>query len=204
MTREEVAAFERCVSAGGVAVFPSDTVYGLATAPDSEEGVARLYRLKGRSPGRPAAVMFFRLDVALDALPELGARTRAALQRLLPGGVTVLVPNPARRYPLACGADGETLGVRVPALEGALAPLAAASGPVLQSSANLSGGPDPRRLADVDDAIRAGVDLELDAGELPGTPSTVLDLTTFDADGRFRIAREGAVSAAEVTAALSA
>ena len=120
--------------------------------------------------------MFFDLELALAALPELGERTRAALGRLLPGAVTLVLPNPARRYPLACGPVPERLGLRVPALHGPLAPLAAAKWPVLQSSANPSGGADARRLEDVDARIRAGVDLQLDGGELPGTPSTVVDL----------------------------
>jgi L-threonylcarbamoyladenylate synthase len=188
---------------GGVALFPADTVYGLATEPDSREGVERLYRLKGRRPDRPAAVMFFQLELALVALPQLGERTRAALERLLPGGVTLIVPNPERRYPLACGPDPERLGVRVPRLTGALEPLAAAKWPVLQSSANASGGPDARSVEAVDTAIRAGVDMILDGGELPGTASTVVDLSEYEEGGRFRIAREGAVPSAEIERALT-
>jgi len=202
LTVEEVETFERCISVGGVALFPADTVYGLATEPESAEGVARLYELKGRRPDRPAAVMFFRLELALAALPELPAATRAALERLLPGGVTVLLPNPNRRYPLACANTPETLGLRVPSLTGALAPLTAVSWPVLQSSANRSGGADARRVSEVDETVRAGVDLVLDAGELPGTPSTVVDLTAFDKDGSFAILRDGAVPRNRVEAVL--
>ena len=187
---------------GGVALFPADTVYGLATEPESREGVERLYRLKGRAPDRPAAVMFFHLELALAALPELGERTRAALERLLPGPVTLLLPNPRRRFPLACGPEPERLGLRVPALAGELEPLAAVRWPVLQSSANPSGAADARRLEDVDERIRAGVDLQLDGGELPGTPSTVVDLTRFEAEGELAVVREGAVDAATVAAAL--
>ncbi len=198
MTAEEVSTFERCIAVGGVALFPADTVYGLAAEPDSREGVERLYALKRRRPDQPAAVMFFALDYALAALAELGERTRSALEALLPGAVTLVVPNPARRYPLACGPFPEQLGVRVPALTGALAPLSAVRWPVLQSSANRSGGPDVRRLAEVDPRIRDGVDMALDGGELPGTASTVVDLTRYEADGTFRILREGAVSEAEV------
>jgi L-threonylcarbamoyladenylate synthase len=200
---EDVATFERCIAVGGVALFPADTVYGLATDPDSREGVERLYRLKGRRPDRPAAVMFFQLELALVALPELGERTRAALERLLPGGVTLIVPNPERRYPLACGPEPELLGVRVPRLTGALEPLAAASWPVLQSSANASGGPDARSVDGVDAAIRAGVDMILDGGELPGTASTVVDLSDYEVSRRFRIAREGAVPSADIESALT-
>ena len=198
-----VERFERCIAGGGVALFPADTVYGLASDPESRAGVERLYRLKGRPPERPAAVMFFSRELALEALPELGERTRTALERLLPGGLTALVPNPRRRFPLACGPEPERLGLRVPALEGRLAPLAAIRRPVLQSSANRSGGADARRLEDVDSEVRGGVDVELDGGELPGSASTVVDLTAYERDGRFEIVREGAVAAAAVNDALS-
>lgn len=202
LTAADAAALERCISTGGVAVFPADTVYGLACDPESEAAVARLYRLKGRSPDRPAAVMFFQLEAAPAAVPELGARTVAALRRLLPGAITALVPNPARRFPLACGPEPERLGLRVPALAEPLAALAAVGPLVLQSSANPSGGPDPRRLADVDAGIRQGADLALDGGELPGTPSTVVDLTRYEQDGSFDIAREGAVPSSRLEALL--
>ena len=181
--------FERCMRSGGVAVFPADTVYGLACDPEIAEAVARLYALKGRPPAKPAAVMFFDRELALAALPELGARTRALLERLLPGGVTVLLPNPRRRFPLACGPDPDTLGVRVPDVP----LLAGVRRPVLQSSANLAGGPDARRLEDVPESVRGAVDLVIDGGELAGTPSTVVDLRGFEASGDWRIVRAGAV-----------
>ncbi|MEA2408885.1 MAG: L-threonylcarbamoyladenylate synthase [Thermoleophilaceae bacterium] len=193
MKAEDVETFQRCISVGGVALFPADTVYAVGTEPDSREGVERLYRLKGRRPDKPAAVMFFQLGAALAALPELGERTRAALERLLPGALTLVLPNPARRYPLACGPEPERIGLRVPLLEGELEPLSAVGWPVLQSSANRSGEPDARRVEDVDESVRAGVDLTLDGGELPGTPSTVVDLTAYEEDGDWSLIREGAV-----------
>jgi L-threonylcarbamoyladenylate synthase len=191
------------MAVGGVAVFPADTVYGVACAPENEEAVRRLYALKGRRPDKPAAVMFFDRSLALDALPELGARTRGALERLLPGAITVLVPNPARRFPLACGPQPAALGLRVPGLSDALAPLAGVRWPVLQSSANRAGGSDARRLTDVPEPIRAGADLVLDGGELPGTPSTVVDLRDYEREGRWRVVRAGAVPAERIAAALS-
>jgi L-threonylcarbamoyladenylate synthase len=190
-----VAAFERCIAGGGVALFPADTVYGLACDPGSEDAVARLYALKRRLPDKPAAVMFFAVDLALASLPELGRRTRVALD-------TLLLPNPARRFRLACGPDPDTLGLRVPALPEAALALADVRWPVLQSSANRAGGPDARRLDDVPEPIRAGADMLLDAGELPGTPSTVIDLRAYERDGAWRIVRQGAVDADEVAAAL--
>jgi L-threonylcarbamoyladenylate synthase len=175
MTDEQAQALGACVATGGVAVFPADTVYGLACDPENEAAVRRLYALKGRPPDKPAAVMFF----DLDRLGDFGG--------LLPGGVTLLLPNPERRFPLACTTDPETLGLRVPFL-------APVGRPVLQSSANLAGGPDARRLDDVPQSIRDGADLALDGGELPGIPSTIIDLRTPE----WKIVREGAVSVQQV------
>jgi L-threonylcarbamoyladenylate synthase len=174
------------VAAGGVVVFPADTVYGLACDPGDARAVERIYTLKGRPQDKPAAVMFFHPD-AID-LP-VGDRTRAALGALLPGPVTVLLSNPEGRYPLACGPDPSTIGVRVPDLAG----MALWRRPILQTSANLSGGPDARRLADVPESIREGADLCIDGGELPGIASTVVDLRRYEQAGVWVVLREGAV-----------
>jgi L-threonylcarbamoyladenylate synthase len=172
LTDEQARAFGAAIADGGVVLFPSDTVYGLACDPHDEAAFTRLYELKGRPQEKPAAIMFF-------AVQDFFARW----SNLLPGGVTLLLPNPERRFPLACTTNPESLGVRVPFL-------APVGRPVLQSSANLSGGPDARRLADVPESIRDGADLVIDGGELPGTPSTIVDLRAFP---RWTILREGAV-----------
>jgi L-threonylcarbamoyladenylate synthase len=198
----DAGTFERCIAVGGIAVFPADTVYGLACEPDTKEAVQRLYMLKRRRPDKPAAVMFFAPDLALAALPELGPRTTAALHALLPGAVTALLPNPAARFPLACGPEPHVLGLRVPSWPPALAALADVRWPVLQSSANAAGGPDARRLEDVPEYIRTHSDLVLDGGELPGTPSTVVDLRSYERDGEWSVAREGAMSVTELSARL--
>jgi tRNA (cmo5U34)-methyltransferase len=142
--------------------------------------------------------MFFDLSFAFDALPELGERTREALSRLMPGPVSVLLPNPAGRFPLACGEDPSTLGLRVPVVP----QLADVRWPVLQSSANRAGGPDPRRLDDVPELIRRSVDLVIDGGELPGTPSTVIDLRRYEEELVWEVVRAGAVSYDELGPAL--
>jgi L-threonylcarbamoyladenylate synthase len=196
---EWAEAFERCMSVGGVAVFPADTVYGLACDVHNRVAVERLYRLKRRRMDKPSAVMFFDRDLALAALPELGAQTRSALERLLPGAVTVLLPNPEGRFPLACGEDLSTFGLRVPVVPG----LAGVAWPVLQSSANVAGGPDARRLEDVPEAIRRAADLVIEGGELPGTPSTVIDLRRFEDAGEWSMVRPGSVGEEAVAAALA-
>jgi L-threonylcarbamoyladenylate synthase len=198
VTGSDAEAFERCLGVGGVAVFPADTVYGLACDVSNRVAVERLYRFKRRRLDKPSAVMFLAVELALAALPELGRRTRTAMVELLPGGLTMLLPNPGARFLSACGDDPHTLGLRVPAIPG----LAGVRWPALQSSANLAGGPDPTRLADVPISIRRAADLVIDGGELPGTPSTVVDLRVFETAREWSIVRSGAVGDAELEAVL--
>jgi L-threonylcarbamoyladenylate synthase len=184
----ELAAFERCIADGGIAVFPTDTLYGIGCAPGDAAARERLYALKGRPEHKPSAVMWFSMEAARTAFEQRGPRTRAALERLLPGSVLAVLPG------------GE--GVRVPRLERAVAPLAGLGFPVLQTSANLAGGPDPRRLADVPEELREGADVVLDGGELPGVASTVVDLSRYESTGEWTVLREGAVELPELRMAL--
>ncbi len=206
MTLDEDAAdrLRECVTAGGVAVFPSDTVYGVCCDPDNEEAARRLYALKGRPSARACAVMFFSLEDALDELDDLHESERDALNALLPGPVTVLLANRNRRFAPACRVDPSTIGLRVPAFEGDLEALATVGVPVLQSSANLSGEPDARTLDQVPERLREGADLVIDGGELPGTPSTVIDLRDLDEEHRWYVLRDGAVPRERVERALAA
>jgi L-threonylcarbamoyladenylate synthase len=204
LTATDAGAFERCVRGGGVAIFPADTVYGLAVDPEDAAAVRRLNELKLRDPAQPSGVMFFSLRAALTALEELGPSTRAAVECVLPGPLTLVLPNPGRRFPLACGDRPDRLGIRVPGLPRSLAALTTVSRPVLQSSANLHGGPDPRRLGEVPLAIRVAVDLVLDGGELPGVASTVVDLSRYEDGGEYEVLREGAVPATELATRLLA
>jgi L-threonylcarbamoyladenylate synthase len=200
LTAADAAAFADCIEGGGVAVFPADTVYGLACDPENTNAVRRLYELKGRPADKPAAVMWFDRDAALVALSDLPARIRTAVEALTPGPVTLLLPNPACRFPLAAGPGGDarTLGVRIPDVPA----LTGVSAVVLQSSANHAGGPDAKRLDEVPADIRAAADVVLDAGPLPGTPSTVIDLQRFEGTGEWSVVREGAVASEDVARAL--
>ena len=179
-------------------LLPTDTVYGLCTAP---ERARRLAELKRRDELRPTALLAASVDVLLELVPELAGRSETLVRALLPGPYTLVLPNPARRLAQLAGSSPDTIGVRIvaPPTEEARRALRAL-GAVAATSANLTGGPDPRRLADVPPELRSACAAELDAGELPGTPSTVLDLTRAEP----RVLREGAVSADEALAALSA
>ncbi len=187
------AALERCIVAGGVAIFPADTLYGLACDPSRADAVERIHALKCRDVGKPAAVMFLAPLAMREILSTLGSRTREALGALLPGPVTAVVANPDHRYPLACREDPERLGLRL--IEGPLAGLRCA---LFQTSANHSEEPAPSRFEYVHPELLGHVDLAIDGGELGGAPSTVVDLTALEEGGKWSVLREGALGRAEL------
>jgi L-threonylcarbamoyladenylate synthase len=186
-------AFERCISRGGVTVFPADTLYGLACDPLDAAAAARIGAIKGRERGKPSAVMYFSPLAMRELLDRLGPRAREAVGALLPGPVTLVLPNPERRYPLACGSDPSKLGVRL--IEG---PLAGLMQPVLQTSANRSGDAPPAGFERIPARVLERADLAIDGGELGGAPSTVIDLSGIDAGAGWTVLREGALSEEEV------
>lgn len=195
----EVEAAVAALRAGAPVVLPFDTVYGLAADPENDAAVRRLYELKGRGTEQPSALVATDVDELLERLPELRGSV-ASLLALLPGAVTLVLANPAGRYPRLTGASPHTIGVRVPELRGASAEVVRALGALVATSANQPGKPDPARLMDVPQQIRDGAGALLDGGDLPGTPSTVLDLTGPEP----RILREGAVPAADALRRLGA
>ena len=190
-------ALERCVGEGGVAIFPADTLYGLACDPLNAAAVKRIDEIKERNEGKSSAVMYFSPLAMRELVSGLGSRTRDAIGALLPGSVTLVVANPQRRYPLACREDPERLGIRL--IEG---PLTGVMTPILQTSANPSGVTPPTSFGEIDEGILGAVDLAIDAGELLGAPSTVVDVTQIDEKGGWTILREGALSSQEVERAL--
>jgi len=154
---------------GRAVILPTDTVYGLCALP-AHEGV--LYELKGRDRSKPVALLAVDVDALATVVPGLDRRR---LERYLPGPYTLVVGEPP-------------VGVRVPNLPLGAAEVVRAVGVVAATSANLSGGADPRRVEDIPEEIRAASGAIVDAGELPGVPSTVIDLTGAEP----RVLRRGA------------
>jgi len=198
--RDDVAAAIAALRAGRLAVVPTDTVYGLAADGESEAAARALYEVKGRDQVQPTAVLFASVRVLLERVPELPPDAVRAARALLPGPVTLVLPNPPRRYGWLNAERPDAIGVRVPAVAGPGARVLDALGTLVATSANLPGGPDPRHLVDVPPELLAAVDAVVDGGELPGTPSTVIDLTGHAP----RILREGALPAVEALARLDA
>jgi L-threonylcarbamoyladenylate synthase len=170
--------------AGQPVVLPTDTVYGLCSLP-AEEAVRALRTLKGTPEEQPIALLCADVEALLEHLPALRGRRELVL---LPGAFTLILPNPDRAYPWLAGARPDTIGVRVPVLHGEARELVAQAGGVAATSANVHGGFDPARLDDVPEQIRQGCGALVDAGELPGTPSTVIDFSGSEP----RVLREGA------------
>ncbi len=197
---DAVEAAVAALRAGRPVVLPTDTVYGLVAGPYTEASVLRALRLKRRPPGQPAALLCADVDILLECVPELRGRAAVVARALFPGPYTLVLPNPARRFRWLSGARPDTIGVRVPELPPAAAEVIRRVGAVMATSANLHGGPDPRALDEVPPEIKAACGAVLDGGELPGVPSTVLDLT----GGEPVVLREGAVSAAEALARVAA
>lgn len=181
-------------------MIPTDTVYGLVCAPYSPEGVRALSELKDRRLDQPVALLAATVDWLVDSVVELRGRSEVIARGLLPGPYTLVLPNPAGRFRWLTGDRPDVIGVRVPELTGPGRDVLDQVGAVAATSANLHGGVDPRRLAEVPGAILAGASATLDGGELPGTPSTVLDLTGPEP----HVLREGAVPAAEALARVTA
>ena len=195
-TVDEVAA---AIRSGGLALIPTDTVYGLACSPYREEPVRRLSELKGRPLAQPVALLAASVDTLLVCVPELRGRAGVLARALLPGPYTLVLPNPAHRYPWLTGERLDAIGVRVPEVVGPGRQLLDAVGALAATSANLHGGPDPRSLDEVPAELLAEA-AALDGGPLPGVPSTVLDLTGAEP----RVLREGAVATQDALARVAA
>jgi L-threonylcarbamoyladenylate synthase len=193
-TFEDVVAALR---AGNPVLLPTDTVYGLCANPYRDTPARRVSRLKGRDEQQPLALLAADLDQLLECIPELRGRSAIVARELLPGPYTLVLPNPARRFRWLSGSRPDTIGIRVVDVPPEARKVLDRIGAVAATSANRTGEPDPRTLDEVPPEIRAACGAELDAGELPGTPSTVLDLTGPEP----RVLREGAVAEAEALAA---
>jgi L-threonylcarbamoyladenylate synthase len=188
------------IQAGKPVVLPTDTVYGLCATPYASAAADEVYRLKGRDGLKPMAILAADLDVILECVPELRGRSALIARALLPGPFTIVLPNPARRFRWLAGSTPDAIGIRVPDLPEPARQVLERVGAVLATSANLAGGPDPRAVDEIPEAIRAGAAAIVDAGPLPGTPSTVVDATGPEP----RVLREGAVPAAETLERLAA
>jgi len=196
MTDADWEAVHGSLSQGGLAVLPSDTVYGLACLATLPQAVERIYQVKGRRHDKPVALVFTSVSRIEALIPELPKAVSAALERLLPGPVTAVVP-----YIDEGGIDvrgGGSVGVRIiPPPSGDIYEYL--PGPLAVTSANLSGQPDTNRLDEVPAAVLDACEYVVDNGPCElRVPSTVVDLRPLAAGGAPVILREGSMPAEEI------
>ncbi len=193
---EILARAAAVLRAGGLVVYPTETVYGLAAAALSPEAVQRVFDAKGRPAAQPLPVQVGQ-PADIDSLAQdIPAEARALIAAFFPGPLTLVLPRRPAVPDLVTG-GGETVGLRMPDHPVALGVLRAFGGPLVCPSANITTRPAPMSAADAVADLEGRVDLVLDGGPtINRTPSTVLDLTTRPA----RLLREGKLTRAALAA----
>jgi L-threonylcarbamoyladenylate synthase len=149
------------IRTGKPVILPTDTVYGLCSTPYSEAAVRRVYAVKSRHEDKPTTLLARDVDFLLECVPELRGRAATLARALLPGPLTLVLPNPARRFRWLSRTRPDTIGVRVPDVSGSVREVLENVGAVAATSANAAGGASPCRLDEVPQEIRAAVAAEL-------------------------------------------
>ncbi len=177
------------VRAGGLIVYPTDTVYGLGCEPFHPQSVNRLVELKGRS-GKPLPVLVSDIGCA-ERLVDLGSVGRALSSRFWPGALTIVAPiKSGVSLPSTLTCESGSLGVRVPNHRCALSLIKGVGGFLVGTSANRSGDRAPLTLEEAVRSLGYGADLYLDGGLTTlGKESTVLDVSSSEPI----VVREGAL-----------
>ena len=179
VTADEPGAASRTIdvlSAGGVVVLPTDTVYGLAAVAADASATATLFARKGREADVPIAVLCASSDQALELAADVPDAAARLTSEHWPGPLTIVLRRRADLH-WALGEPHDTIGLRCPD-HALVQELAAAVGPLATTSANRHGAPTPRDAAAAAAGLRGSVDLVVDGGPLHGSPSTVVDATT--------------------------
>ena len=198
LTPEEAVAISAATRAGGVILFPTDTLYGLGVDPSSEVGLSALFRLKGRDPAKPLPVLLAEASLVERYAAAIPAPWRVLMERFWPGPLTLLFAAIPGLPPGICSASGK-VALRVPGNALCRAVLRAAGGSLTGTSANAAGagGTGDPAIAlrgiggDAGGHRGGGIDLFVNAGTLPSSPaSTLLDV---DESGNVAILRKGAI-----------
>jgi L-threonylcarbamoyladenylate synthase len=180
------------VRAGGVLVYPTETVYGIGCDPANTEAVARVRAVKGRDADKPMLAITDRWGRVAPWITGLTDVHRSLMQHAPPLPVTIVFDASDDAPPGLVSPQGG-IGIRRTTDPFCRALVAAADTPVLSTSANRAGRSPVARFADLDAAVLDAVDEAIDAGhDLGGTPSTVVRV----ADGELVVLRKGAVDAA--------
>jgi L-threonylcarbamoyladenylate synthase len=183
---EEAAA---CIRRGGVIVYPTETLYGIGADAFDGEAVRRVQAVKQREEKKPVLVIIDTEDRLMQLTSEVSEVAGTLIRKFWPGPLT-LVFAALPTIPAEITQGTNAIGVRLPSSALCRELVRSAGRPITSTSANLSGQPTPRTVREMQSMLREGVDLFLDAGELPESkPSTVVDVST----NLPRLLRKGAI-----------
>jgi L-threonylcarbamoyladenylate synthase len=192
---------ERCakvLARSGLAVVPTDTVYGLAAKADDPVAVGKVFEVKGREAEKALVVMVSDSNQAMELVASEQRGSLLRLGSLWPGPLTLVVKVGDLYLRRNVAPYSDTLGIRVPASRFMLR-LLELSGPLAVTSANFVGGRAPASFHEVDRQLLAMVDIAVDGGECgSGRPSTVAELS----GGEVRILRHGEIGEMDLQRAL--
>ena len=198
--QREIARAAELLRQGQLVAFPTETVYGIGALGLDMAAVEALYEAKNRPDSKA-----FSLQVAdVSMVPQVAAyvprSARLLMEKFCPGPITVVLPK-ASAVPYKVTGGRDTVGVRIPAHPVALALLQAVGKPLAVPSANISGHTSPLSANDVYADMAGRLPLILDGGTCPvGVESTIVDCT----GSKIKILRHGAISEAEIQAAIQA
>ena len=180
------------LQAGGVIVYPTDTLYGIGADALNPSAVNRVHVAKQRRDRKPLLVLVPDIDSVASLCGEIPPAARAMMEAFWPGPLTLVLPA-SQRVPEEVTQKTGTVGIRVPSSSLCIRLLHLTGRPIVSTSANISGGVPLRSMDEIEGALRPYVDLLIDAGTLrESAPSTVVNAT-----GKVpRLIREGAISTA--------
>jgi L-threonylcarbamoyladenylate synthase len=191
----ETAAKE--LRAGGIVVFPTDTVYGIGGDAFNQFATARIFEIKRRPRAMPLPVLVARPRQAWALCSEVPRQAADLVASFWPGALTLILPV-ADGLSLDIGETKGRIAVRMPAYDDLLE-LIAMVGPLAATSANISGAPTLSTVAEIAGELGEDVPLHLDGGRASAdVPSTIVDLARW----RPKVVREGAIPKADIEKAL--
>ena len=197
--KSDISLAADIIRRGGLVAVPTETVYGLAGNGLDEKAVGNIYEVKGRPEVKPLSLMVPGKEAMELYCEDVPKAAYALTDAFWPGPLTIILKSKPT-VPEIVRAGGSTVGLRCPDHELTLALLRECNLPLAAPSANPSGEPSPKNAEKVAEYFFGAIDGILDGGECGiGTESTIIDLS--NAEGR--ILRKGALSEAEINAALS-
>ncbi len=180
---------------GGVAAFPTDTVYGVGAAINIEQAVAKVYQIKGRPLSRALPILLADKSQIAEVAKVVPPLAWLLADKFLPGALTIVLPK-AESIPDIVTGGGNTVAVRIPAHPVPIALVRGLGVPIAGTSANLSGQPSALTSQEAHIQLDNKVDMIIDGGRCPGgQESTLVDLTGETPV----ILREGAISREELS-----